>query len=247
MSVERVVLVTGGVRGIGRAVARRLAASETALVITHANPDSPGLKEAAEELSSLAGAFEVQCWPAEDSAAAGEAVASIARRYGRLDVLVNNAGLVRDGLAIRMSDCDFRRVVEVDLLGVFFCARAAAKIMLKQRSGRIVNVSSVVAFTGNVGQVNYSAAKAGVIGLTKSLALELAPRGVTVNAVAPGFIETDMTDVLDDKVKAGFLSKIPLGAGGRPEDVAEAVAFLASDGAAYITGQTLHVNGGLHM
>lgn len=245
--IKKVVLVTGGARGIGRAVALRLAARDTAVIFTHLNPSSPGASETLALLSEKAGRAEAQCWAAEDSQSAREKMEDIAARYGRLDVLINNAGLNRDSLALRLSDEDWHKVLEANLFGAFACSRAAAKIMMKQRWGRIINLSSVVAFTGNVGQSNYSASKAGLIGLTKTLALELAARNITVNAVAPGFIDTDMTARLDAKIKEQFIERIPAGRFGLVEDVAEAVAFLAGEGASYITGQTLHVNGGLYM
>ncbi|MDR0549468.1 MAG: 3-oxoacyl-[acyl-carrier-protein] reductase [Deltaproteobacteria bacterium] len=246
MSYGRVVLVTGGVRGIGRAIALRLADPETAVIVTHARPDSPGVSETVAALKAKAKEAEAQNWSAEDPKA-GEFIEAIAAKYGRLDVLVNNAGLTKDGLAVRLSDEDFRRVIEANLFGAFNCARAAAKVMMKARRGRIISLSSVVAFTGNPGQVNYAASKAGLVAMTKCLALELAARGVTVNAVAPGFIETDMTRALSDKVRAALLTRIPLGSIGLPEDVAEAVAFLAADQSGYITGQTIHVNGGMYL
>ncbi|MDR2140531.1 MAG: 3-oxoacyl-[acyl-carrier-protein] reductase [Deltaproteobacteria bacterium] len=246
MSYSRVILVTGGVRGIGRAIATRLAEPGAAVIVTHARPDSPGVAETVAELQTKAAAAEAQCWPAEDPDATGR-LEALAAKYGRLDVLVNNAGLTKDGLAVRLSDEDWRKVLEANLFGAFNCARAAARIMMKARKGRIISLSSVVAFCGNPGQANYAASKAGLVAMTKCLALELAGRGITVNTVAPGFIETDMTRALPDKVRAALLTRIPLGAIGRPEDVAEAVAFLASEGSGYITGQTIHVNGGMYL
>ena len=171
----------------------------------------------------------------------------VVEETGRIDVLVNNAGITRDTLLVRMKPADWDAVINVNLKGTFNGLQAAGKVMMKQRSGRIVNIASVVGVTGNAGQANYSASKAGVIGLTKTAAKELAPRGITVNAVAPGFIETDMTAVLPEKVKEAMLSQIPLGRAGTPEDVAQVVRFLASDTAAYLTGQVLHVSGGMYM
>lgn len=247
MNVEKVIVVTGGSRGIGRAAAERLAGPGAAVIITHVNPNSPGVAEVLAGLRARGAVAEAQTWSTDDSQAATANLNAVAEKYGRLDVLVNNAGLVRDALAVRMTDDDFKTVLSVNLFGMFACARAAAKIMMKKRFGRIINLTSVVGFTGNIGQANYSAAKAGAVAMTKTLALELAGRNITVNAVAPGFIETDMTSGLDASIKESLLCRIPLGRLGRPEEIAAAVAFLASPEAAYITGQTLHVNGGLYL
>jgi 3-oxoacyl-[acyl-carrier protein] reductase len=244
----KTVLVTGGVRGIGRACAVALGGPGRAVYVTHSNPESPGVSQTLDCLRAAGTDFcEAQCWCAEDSVEAEARIRGIVEARGRLDVLVNNAGIIRDGISVRLSDEDFRRIVEVDLFSVFSLCRAAARHMLKARSGRIINMSSVVAFTGNPGQANYSAAKAGVAGLTRTLALEYASRGVTVNAVAPGFIDTDMTRAIPAKASEALLYRIPLGRMGEPEEVAAAVAFLASDAAGYITGQTIHVNGGMYM
>ncbi|MDR1085143.1 MAG: 3-oxoacyl-[acyl-carrier-protein] reductase [Deltaproteobacteria bacterium] len=246
MEQLRVILVTGGVRGIGQAIALRLAEPGTAVVVTHSRPDSPGIEETLEAIKSRGAVAAADCWAAEDPAAA-EKIEAIAARFGRLDVLINNAGLTRDSLAVRLTDENWHKVLETNLFGAFNCSRAAARIMMKAKYGRIVSISSVVAFCGNPGQANYSASKAGLVGMSKCLALELAGRNITVNTVAPGFIETDMTRALSDKVRAALLTRIPVGYIGRPEDVAEAVAFLASDSSGYITGQTIHVNGGMYL
>lgn len=182
-----------------------------------------------------------------DFAACEQFIKEIVDTFGRIDILVNNAGITRDGLMMRMSEEDFADVIDTNLKGTFHCIRFASRQMMKQRSGRIINMSSVVGVAGNAGQVNYSASKAGVIGMTKSAAKELASRGITVNAIAPGFIETDMTNALSDKVKEATLAQIPLARLGQGEDIAAAAAFLASDEAAYITGQVLHVDGGMCM
>jgi 3-oxoacyl-[acyl-carrier protein] reductase len=173
--------------------------------------------------------------------------ADVMGKTGRIDVLVNNAGITKDNLLVRMKQQDWDDVLNVNLKGAFTCTKIAAKVMMKQRYGRIINISSVVGVTGNVGQANYSASKAGLIGLTKTTAKELAPRGITVNAVAPGFIETDMTAALPDKARNAMLDQVPLGRAGLPEDVAATVLFLASEGASYITGQVIHVSGGMYI
>ncbi|MDR2199744.1 MAG: 3-oxoacyl-[acyl-carrier-protein] reductase [Deltaproteobacteria bacterium] len=244
----RVAVVTGGSRGIGRAAALALSGPGVSVVITHSNPQSPGVAETLEAIEARgADLAEAQVWNAADPEEGKRRLVDISERLGSLDILVNNAGITRDAISLRMTDEDFREVLEVDLFSVFSLSRTAGAVMLKQKSGRIINVSSVVAFTGNPGQANYAAAKAGVVGLTKTLALEYASRGVTVNAVAPGFIHTDMTKNLSGKIKDALLARVPLGRMGDPEDVAAAVAFLASPGAAYVTGQTIHVNGGLYL
>ena len=242
----KVALVTGASRGIGRAIALRLAEEGAKVAINYA-----GNVKAAEEVKAAieekgGKALLVQA-DVSDSAAAEAMVASVVEAFGTVDILVNNAGITRDALFARMKEEDFNAVINTNLKGVFHCTKAVTKLMMKQRSGRIVNMASVVGVTGNAGQANYSAAKAGVIGFTKSVARELAGRGITVNSVAPGFIETDMTAVLSDKVKEAMAEDIPLKRAGKPEDVANAVLFLASDNAAYITGQVLHVDGGMVM
>ncbi|MDR2350169.1 MAG: 3-oxoacyl-[acyl-carrier-protein] reductase [Deltaproteobacteria bacterium] len=247
--MSKTILVTGGTRGIGKAVALKLAGTfpGSRLFLTHAGPRVEAVDGVLEEIRALGADAEASRWAVQDSAAGEAAIKDILDKTGRLDILVNNAGITRDGLSLRMTEEDFRAVLDVNLWGVFSLSRLAARHMLKERRGRIINVSSVVAFTGNPGQANYAASKAGIIGLTKTMALEFAPRGVTVNAVAPGFVETDMTGKLNDGLRERFLAKIPLGRFGSPADVARAVAFLASDEASYLTGVTIHVNGGLHL
>lgn len=245
MTLEsRVALVTGGSRGIGAAVARALAAAGAAVAVCARNGEA-----AASTAAAIAAQGGQAIGMAADVSRAEDAdrmVSACVERFGRLDILVNNAGITRDGLALRMKDEDWHDVLAVNLSGAFYCARAALRAILKQRqSGRIVNIGSVVGSMGNPGQANYVASKAGLIGLTKALAKEVAPRGVTVNAVAPGFIETDMTAGLPDATKDTYRAHIPLGRFGTAGEVAAVVAFLASDAAAYVTGQVIHVNGGM--
>ena len=242
----KTALVTGASRGIGRAIALRLAAEGARVAINYA-----GNVKAAEEVKAAveaAGGTAILCRAdVADSAAVEAMVADVAKEFGAIDILVNNAGITRDTLLMRMKDEDFAKVLDTNLKGVFYCTKAVAKLMMKKRAGRIVNMASVVGLVGNAGQTNYAAAKAGVIGFSKSAAKELASRGITVNAVAPGFIGTDMTADLPESVKEKALSDIPLGRAGQPEDVANAVLFLASDQASYITGQVVHVDGGMVM
>jgi 3-oxoacyl-[acyl-carrier protein] reductase len=241
----KVAVVTGGGKGIGLAVTKRLAGEGAAMVV--AGRDRAALEAAAEAIRAGGGRALVVV---ADTSKAGEAERlcdATLQEFGRADILVNNAGVTRDGLLLRMSDEDWDTVLDTNLKGTFRCIRAFARPMVKQRSGRIVNVSSVIGLIGNAGQANYAASKAGVLGLTKAVAKELASRHITVNAVAPGFIETAMTQGLGEKVREGLQAQIPLGRLGSPEDVAHAVAFLCSEEAAYVTGQVLPVDGGMVM
>lgn len=246
MLENKVALVTGAGRGIGRAIALKLA-EKKALVIVNYNGSAAKAEEVVETIKQNGGNAEsYQCNIADDEQCK-EMIAYIVQKYGHLDILVNNAGITRDNLVMKMSDEEFDAVYETNLKGVFHTIHHASRSFLKQRSGRIINISSVSGIIGNAGQANYSAAKAGVIGLTKSVARELASRGITVNAVAPGMIATDMTEVLSDAVKENMVKQIPLGRIGQAEEIANAVAFLASEEAAYITGQVLAVDGGMTM
>ena len=242
----KVALVTGASRGIGRATAVRLAQDGAKVALNFASNVAKA-EEVKREIEAAGSEAMLLQGDVSKLDVVTELVNKTVDAWGRLDILVNNAGIARDNLLLKMSEDDFDKVIATNLKGVFNCTKAVTKIMMKQRGGRIVNMSSVVALRGNVSQANYAAAKAGIIGLTKSAARELASRGVTVNAVAPGFIDTDMTAALSEKVKEVLLKEIPAGRMGTPEDVANAVAFLVSDQAAYITGQVLSVNGGLVM
>jgi 3-oxoacyl-[acyl-carrier protein] reductase len=241
----KVALVTGGSRGIGLETAMRLASQGAKLFLV--DVDENGLNETVQNLKGQ-GIDAASC--AADisvSEQSQKAVDACIGQFEKIDILVNNAGITRDGLSIRMKDEDWELVLRVNLTGSFYMARAAAKSMMRARYGRIVNVASVVGVMGNAGQANYAASKAGVIGMTKSMAKELASRGVTVNAVAPGFIETKMTAALSEETRNAMIKTIPMGRYGMPADVASAIAFLASDEAAYITGQVIVIDGGLHM
>lgn len=246
MTDRKIAVVTGAAKGIGRAVALELGRMGMTVIVNY-----NGSREKALETKAMieAEGAEVEVYPCNvaDFDACGEFFKEIVKTYGRIDVLVNNAGITKDGLLMGMTEEDFSKVVDTNLKGTFNCMRHVSRQMLKQKSGHVINLASVVGVRGNAGQANYAASKAGIIGLTKSVAKELASRGITVNAVAPGFIRTDMTEVLSERVKEAAAKQIPMGTFGTPEDVAKAVAFLASESSRYITGQVLGVDGGMGM
>ena len=242
----KTAVVTGGSRGLGRAVCLELAAGGANVVLCYAGNEAAANETVAACEALGARAVAVRCDVA-DSAQVKTLMDTALQTFGRIDILVNNAGITRDGLLMMMKEDDFDAVIDTNLKGAFLCMKAVARQMMKQRYGRIVNLSSVVGLRGNAGQVNYAASKAGIIGMTKSLAKELASRGVTVNAVAPGFMETDMTAAMPEAAKTATLTAIPMGRMGAAEDVAKAVAFLVSEEAGYITGQVLAVDGGMAM
>lgn len=243
----KIALVTGASRGIGRAIALQLAKSGARVVVNYATNESEAFQTA--KVITDAGGSEplVKQFDVSDSTSVNEAIAFIEEKWGSVDILVNNAGIVKDGLLIRYKDEDWHRVINTNLAGAFYCARVCARQMMKKRWGRIINISSVVAESGNAGQIAYVSAKSGMIGMTRALARELASRNITANVVTPGFIETEMTASLTEQQKEQLLKEIPLGYVGSPADVAHSVAFLASEEARYITGHVLAVNGGLHI
>ncbi len=244
----RVAVVTGGSRGIGRAIIMELAGPGLSVAFNHYDPPEDRAADDTIQMAQDRGCeIEGVRLDVSDYQAVQEFIKGIAERHGRIDILVNNAGIARDNLLSRMKEVDWDAVLAVNLKSVFNCTQAVARYMIKQRYGRIVNIASVVGAMGNPGQANYAAAKAGIMGFSKSVARELASRNVTVNAVAPGFIETEMTAQLPERAKEAFLAQIPLGRAGQPEDVARLVKFLVSDDAAYITGQVIHLNGGMYM
>ena len=243
---NQIAVVTGAGRGIGHAIALRLA-SQGARGASVSRTEANAQKTADEINASRADAAKAYAVDVSDHAAVQQIGARILEEFGRVDILVNNAGVTRDGLSMRMSPDDWDTVINTNLKGAFNFVQAIQRPMIKQRSGRIINISSVIGLIGNAGQANYAASKAGLIGFTKSLAREMASRGITVNALAPGLIETDMTSVLSEEIRKNILSKIPLGSLGQPDDIASAVAFLASPEAKYITGQVLCVDGGMVM
>ncbi len=237
----KVALVTGASRGIGKAIASQLKALGATVIGTATS------EHGAEKISDYLGEAKGLVLNVTDDASIAHLFEQIKREYGSIDILVNNAGITRDNLFMRMKDDDWQDILDTNLTSVFKLSKAVIRPMMKKRTGRIINIGSVVGSMGNAGQVNYATAKAGLLGFTKSLAREVASRGITVNTIAPGFIDTDMTQTLTDEQKEGIFSQVPANRLGKPEEIANAVAFLASDTAAYITGETLHVNGGMYM
>jgi 3-oxoacyl-[acyl-carrier protein] reductase len=242
----KVVLITGSARGIGRSIAEAFGA-EGAIVVVNDVGNDEGARETLSAIMDSGGKGSVEMFDVSDAAQVDAGVKNILAAHGRIDVLVNNAGITRDNLLLRMSEEEFDAVLRVNLKGTFLLTKTVTRHMMKQRSGKVVNISSVVGMMGNAGQSNYAAAKAGIIGFTKATARELAGRNITVNAIAPGFIRTAMTSALPEAVQKAFLDKIPLGRFAEPEEVAELALFLSSDASSYITGQVIGINGGLYM
>jgi 3-oxoacyl-[acyl-carrier protein] reductase len=247
MNLEgKAALVTGASRGIGREIALELARNGANVAVNFSGSEAKA-NEVVDEIKKLGkDAFAIKC-DVSNSEEVATMVKETIDRFGKLDILVNNAGITRDNLLMRMKEDEWDDVININLKGVFLCTKAVSRQMMKQRNGRIINIASIVGAMGNAGQANYVAAKAGIIGLTKTTAKELASRNITVNAIAPGFISTDMTDKLSEDVKGEMLKQIPLARLGEPKDIAKMTAFLASDDSSYVTGQTLHINGGMYM
>ena len=246
MLTGKVAVITGASRGIGRATAIELAKRGAFVIVNYRGSEAAALETVAE-IKSAGGDAVCMAWDVSDYAECEKNIKQIIDTFGRIDILVNNAGITRDNLLMRMKDDEWNDIIETNLSSVFRLSKAVMRAMMKKRHGRIITIGSVVGTMGNGGQANYAAAKAGLIGFSKSLAREVASRGITVNVVAPGFIETDMTRALTDDQRAGTLAAVPAGRLGDPKEIASAVAFLASDEAGYITGETLHVNGGMYM
>jgi 3-oxoacyl-[acyl-carrier protein] reductase len=245
--MSRVVVITGGSKGIGRSVAYKFAEEKARIIIMHYDPDDSASEETLKVLSQKGVEAESHRVDVSSFEAVADSFKDVLSRFEKIDVLVNNAGITKDTLLMRMSEADWDAVINVNLKSVFNCTKAIIRPMTKKRSGKIVNIASVVGQIGNAGQANYSASKAGIMGFTKTVAREVAARGINVNAVAPGFIDTEMTEVLPEKVKESFIQQIPMGKLGKPEDVADAVYWLCAEGSAYITGQVIHVSGGMYM
>lgn len=247
VDLKRIVVITGGSKGIGRSVAVRFAREKARIIIIHYDPDESAAAETLDLVRHQGAEGESHRVDVSDHEEVGVLLKDIIFRFEKVDVLINNAGIAKDALLMKMSENDWDAVLNVNLKSVFNCTRAVIRTMIKKRKGSIVNISSIAGQIGNVGQANYAASKAAIMGFTKTIAREVAARGITVNCVAPGFIDTEMTAALPEKQKEAFKQQIPMGKIGRPEDVAEAVYWLCSEGAAYITGQTIHVNGGMYM
>jgi len=244
--LKRTVVVTGGSKGIGQAICKSFATPGTAVYFNYSSPENSG-QETSDEIAAAGGMPKGICADVSSEKQVADFFATILEDTGRIDVLVNNAGITKDGLLLRMKEKDWDDVINVNLKGAFLCTKAAAREMLKQRYGRIINITSIAGVAGNPGQANYAASKAGIIGLTKTVARELASRNITVNAIAPGFVKTGMTHGLSEKAEAEIPAQIPLARAATPEDIAGVAVFLASESAAYITGQVIHVNGGLYI
>lgn len=244
---QRVIVITGASRGIGRAMALHLAGPGTVLLLNHYDPDPAMAEQTLSEVEARGAKGKICYFNVADFQEVQAQIDGLLKEWGRIDVLINNAGITRDTLLMRMKEQDWDLVLSINLKGVFNCTQAVIRSMIKNKSGKIVNVASVVGAIGNAGQANYAASKAGIIGFTKSVAKEVAGRGIQINAIAPGFIETEMTAVLPEQVRQDFLRTIPMGRSGQPEEVAELAAFLVSKASNYITGQVIHISGGMYM
>jgi 3-oxoacyl-[acyl-carrier protein] reductase len=244
---KRVILITGGSRGIGRAIALRLAQPGSIILLNHFDPAPDLAEQTLRDIQARGAQGKIFYFSVADFSAVQSQINAILKEWGRIDFLINNAGVTRDTLLMRMKEEDWDLVLNINLKGVFNCTQTVIRSMIKNKKGKIVNIASVVGAMGNAGQANYAASKAGIIGFTKSVAKEVASRGIQINAIAPGFIDTEMTAVLPEAVRQEFLKSIPMGRSGQPEEVAELAAFLLSEASDYITGQVIHINGGMYM